>query len=295
MPPVRKAASPSRKSPTPKPSCFVISPIGDDGSPERRRADQVLRHLIEPAARRAGYAKPQRADQISAPGIITQQVIQAVADADLVIADLTEHNPNVFYELAIRHGLQSPLVQLLESSERLPFDIAQMRTIKFDIHDLDSVEQAREQLVAQINDLKTSDAPIVTPISVTRDIKAMWESEDPTTHVLADVLAAISSLRADVQTQRPGYIGLAPAPRLGEEMPYRIGGSIGSAIAPLLKEPVAFGVGSPFFVNPAGSFSYASGIDQDPVAEEPRSRKSPPKRAQRRTRPKPPKDAPADK
>jgi hypothetical protein len=176
----------------------VISPIGEEGSPSRRRADQVLRHIIEPAVRKTGYARARRADQIASPGIINQQVIEAVADADLVVADLTDHNPNVFYELAIRHGLQGPLVQMIESSQDLPFDIAQMRTIKFDIHDLDSVEEAREALVMQIEDLQAN-GPVITPISVARDMKAMWESEDPARHILADVLAAISSLQADVQ------------------------------------------------------------------------------------------------
>ena len=52
-----------------------------------------------------------------------------MADADLVVADLTDHNPNVFYELAIRHALQLPLVQLIDSAQDLPFDIKAMRTV----------------------------------------------------------------------------------------------------------------------------------------------------------------------
>ncbi len=278
MPPVRTTSA-GRRPAKPRPTCFVISPIGEDGSPERRRADQVLRHIIEPAASKAGYAKPQRADQIAAPGIITQQVIEAVADADLVIADLTEHNPNVFYELAIRHGLQSALVQVLESSQRLPFDIAQMRTIKFDIHDMDSVVRAREELVAQINELKNSETPMVTPVSVARDMKAMWESDDPTTHALADVLSAISSLKADVQSQRSSYLSFTPEPGLEERLKYR---TIGSAFgeAPTINFPVS----------PAGSaavrlgesFVFSHDIDQDSDVEPSSSRKPPSKRAQHR-------------
>ena len=281
MPPVTTA--PIRRKPTKgKPSCFVVSPIGEDGSPERRRADQVLRHLIEPAARKTGYAKPVRADQISSPGIITQQVIEAVAEADLVIADLTDHNPNVFYELAIRHGLQSPFVQLLESSQRLPFDIAQMRTIKFDIHDIDSVERAGEELVAQINTLKSSDTPMVTPMSVTRDMKAMWESEDPATHALADVLAAISSLRADVQSQRPNYSTFGPDLRLGEAGFAPVNEPLGTAF---MNQALGSGIGTAFA---PGSFHFPRELDQEPSREESQSGRTSPKRAQRRTRPKSP-------
>ena len=50
--------------------CFVIGPVGDPGSPIRKRADQILEYLIEPAAKERGY-KPLRADQINESGMIT--------------------------------------------------------------------------------------------------------------------------------------------------------------------------------------------------------------------------------
>jgi len=89
-----------------KKSCFVIAPIGQEESETRNRSDLVLKHIIKPAAEECGY-KAVRADEISEPGIITTQVIQRLIDDDLVIADLTERNPNVFYELAIRHAIAS--------------------------------------------------------------------------------------------------------------------------------------------------------------------------------------------
>jgi hypothetical protein len=55
--------------------CFVISPIGEEGTEIRRRADQVLKHIITPAAEECGY-ETIRADKISEPGMITSQVIQ---------------------------------------------------------------------------------------------------------------------------------------------------------------------------------------------------------------------------
>lgn len=127
-------------------SCFVICPIGDDDSEPRKRSDQVLKYIIQPAARKAGY-NAERADQIDKPGIITSQVIQRVVNDDLVIADLTDSNPNVFYELAIRHALKKPLVQIIKKGERIPFDIAATRTIYYDHTDLDSAHNAIEQIV----------------------------------------------------------------------------------------------------------------------------------------------------
>jgi hypothetical protein len=90
-------------------TCFVISPIGDRdadaSSPERRiyeDALQVLEEVIQPAC--AGFGIPVvRADRISRPGEITEQIYRHLRDAHLVIADLTGANPNVMYELGLRH------------------------------------------------------------------------------------------------------------------------------------------------------------------------------------------------
>ena len=104
-------------------NCFVISPIGEPDSETRKRADQILKHVVKPAVGECGYTAV-RADEIDKPGIITSQVIQRVVTDPLVVADLTERNPNVFYELAIRHALRKPLVQLIKKGEQIPFDVA---------------------------------------------------------------------------------------------------------------------------------------------------------------------------
>jgi hypothetical protein len=84
--------------------CFVISPIGDENSDTRKRSDQIFTYVIEKAVSGFGYTL-LRADKISRPGIITSQIIEHILEDELV--DLTGRNPNVFYELALRHGLLS--------------------------------------------------------------------------------------------------------------------------------------------------------------------------------------------
>src|SRR3954453_18320013 len=93
-------------------TCFVISPIGAADSPQRKRADIVLKHIFKHALEPLGYAVV-RADEISQPGSITLQVLERVLESDLVIADLTDHNPNVFYELAVRHASQKPVIHVI--------------------------------------------------------------------------------------------------------------------------------------------------------------------------------------
>jgi hypothetical protein len=129
-----------------KRSCFVISPIGEEQSEIRNRANQVLRHIITPCVQELGYDDPIRADRIAIPGVITSQVVEHILNDDLVIADLTGHNANVFYELSIRHIIRKPLVQIIDIKDRIPFDIATSRTIPFDYKDLDSVAHCKDEL-----------------------------------------------------------------------------------------------------------------------------------------------------
>jgi hypothetical protein len=131
----------------------VIAPIGAEGTDIRIRSDQVLKHIISPAAHECGYTAV-RADQISEPGLITSQVIQHIVEDPLVIADLSGRNPNVFYELALRHALKKAVVQIIHASESIPFDVAASRTVHVDHHDLDSAARAKEEIIKQIRSVE---------------------------------------------------------------------------------------------------------------------------------------------
>jgi hypothetical protein len=113
-------------------TCFVISPIGEPGSDIRTHADDVYEFLIKPAAEKAGYVA-QRADHDNSPGTITEQMYDHILNDDLVIAVLTFHNPNVFYEIAIAEAAARPLILLCEKSQTVPFDISQRRVIKYEL------------------------------------------------------------------------------------------------------------------------------------------------------------------
>lgn len=178
-------------------SCFVIAPIGDPDSEIRNRSDKVLKHLISPAVSARGYTAV-RADGIDKPGLITSQVIQRIVDDSLVIADLTGRNPNVFYELAIRHALRKPLIQIIQKGEQIPFDVAGTRTIYVDHQDLDSVDSAKNEIISQIDSLETDPGDIETPISVSLDLQLLKRSEKPEERSLADLVAAVNDLRSSV-------------------------------------------------------------------------------------------------
>lgn len=178
--------------------CFVIAPIGEEDSETRRRSDQVLRYIITPVVEEHGYA-PTRADQISEPGLITGQAIQRIVEDPLVVADLSEWNPNVFYELALRHALRKPLVQIIAAGERIPFDVAAMRTVQFDLKDLDSVERAKAEIGRQIEALERNPESVETPVSVTLDVHALRQSGDPEERSIAELVTAVAQLRAEAR------------------------------------------------------------------------------------------------
>lgn len=143
--------------PTPPPestssikTCFVIGPIGDrlaafgsEGRVQYEQAIQVWDYVIHPACQALGI-EPIRADRIAESGEITEQVCERLRDDDLVIADVTGGNPNVMYELGMRHTKNKLTVQIGEKG-RLPFDITVIRTIQFNRTETGLVE-ARESL-----------------------------------------------------------------------------------------------------------------------------------------------------
>lgn len=178
-------------------TCFVIAPIGETGSDTRKRSDIVLKYVISPAAEFCGYSA-LRADQISEPGLITSQVIQHIIDDPLVIADLTERNPNVFYELAIRHALRKPLVQIIKQGEQIPFDVAGTRTIPVDHRDLENVEATKQEIIRQIQALENKPQDMETPISVAVELQFLRQSENPEQRSLADVVSSLSDIKTEL-------------------------------------------------------------------------------------------------
>ncbi|HEV8434759.1 MAG TPA: hypothetical protein VGR95_15205 [Thermoanaerobaculia bacterium] len=183
-------------------TCFVIAPIGEEGSAVRQRSDQLLRYVISPVVVALGYGEPIRADRLPSPGIITSQVIKHIVDDSIVIADLTGANPNVYYELAIRHMIRKPLVQIIEKGERIPFDVAAARTIILDHTNLDSVEAAKKELSQQIVAATTDPDSVDNPISMSIDLGALRVSADPLRQSVVTLTSEVAAIREEIQRIR---------------------------------------------------------------------------------------------
>lgn len=186
--------------------CFIACPIGGAGSPERKRSDLIKTYVIDEVLKPLGY-ETRRSDEIDRSGEITTQIVSELIDADLVIADLTGHNANVFYELGVRHAFKLPYIQLIEDGEEIPFDIKAYRTIFMNHQDLESVAKAKailKRMVIEIDKGGEVQSPVTTAVS-RQDLQ---QSGDPEERELALIAAAIDRMdarlrRIEKTTPRP--------------------------------------------------------------------------------------------
>ena len=187
--------------------CFVIGPIGTPGSNTRKQADFLLNGIIREVLEKSPFEyRVQRADSVTEPGMISDQVISAVSEADLVIADLSEHNPNAFYELAIRHMEAKPVIHMISEGYDIPFDIKDYRLIRFDVTEWRTIEEARANLMAQAQALGRSDYVVSNPVTKARGRKQLRESTDSRDAMIADLVESVTRLEqriSDVEDLPP--------------------------------------------------------------------------------------------
>jgi hypothetical protein len=176
--------------------CFVISEIGPEASVVRERADKVLRHVIRKAL--DSKYKIERADEIGKPGVITVQIIQRLAAAELVVADLTGGNPNVYYELALRHSFAKPIVHIIERGASAPFDVKPMRYVEFDLKDPDSLDYAREELLRHVEAMEKGEK-VVTLVQLAGLLEEPKAREgDRTFELLKAMYGSVENVSAQV-------------------------------------------------------------------------------------------------
>lgn len=126
-------------------TCFVVSPIGETDCEIRSNADKLFKYIISPVCESCGF-EPVRVDQINDSDSITQTIIDKLLSSELVIADISGHNPNVFFEMGYRKCTDKPIIHLKKKGETIPFDVNTVRTFEYDLTDLDNVEETKKRL-----------------------------------------------------------------------------------------------------------------------------------------------------
>lgn len=179
-----------------KGACYVIAPIGEEDSETRKRSDDVRKHIIAPAVQTCGYDYPERSDHDERPGVITSQIIEHLVKDPLVIADLSEHNANVFYELAVRHVTKKAIILIKHVNWEIPFDVQQTRIIPYDHHDLSKAQKAQEKIVAQITAAEANQEDVDNPITQAMVRLELQGSNQPSDAVLREILSRVEAIGA---------------------------------------------------------------------------------------------------
>ncbi|KPA16123.1 hypothetical protein MHK_003671 [Candidatus Magnetomorum sp. HK-1] len=146
--------------------CFVIMPIGSGDAYETYH--NRYKHIIEPAVQDLKIDGEQvfrsvRADFVSKSGSITRDLLTRLYRSAAVIADLTDLNPNVFYELGVRHALRSGTILIALKGTKPPFDVGDLRVIPYEDR-VGAEKEAIPQIQEILKSLLESELPIDSPV-----------------------------------------------------------------------------------------------------------------------------------
>lgn len=121
--------------------CFVIMPFSE-------QRWEVFEFGIAPACKSAGFAAV-RVDQLKGHFNINRKIIEQLFSCDVVIAEITDKNPNVFYEMGVAHALDNKTIVIAQNAQELPFDIRNYRCIVYQ-QSVKGLQQLQAQIVESL-------------------------------------------------------------------------------------------------------------------------------------------------
>ncbi len=150
---------------------FVISPFGEP-------FDTYFAHIVKPSLEECGlYAV--RGDSLYRPTTIVDDIWQGIQEAKLLIAELTDRNPNVFYELGLAHAISKPVILISKSIEDVPFDLRSIRVLVYDKDHPDWGNKLRASLTRAIKEVLQSPTTAI-PTTFKQAIKPNTPEESET-------------------------------------------------------------------------------------------------------------------
>jgi len=129
------------------------------------------------------------------PGEITPAIVNAIVDADLIIADLSDANPNVYYELAIAHAFAKPVIHIIEEGHKPRFDVKDVRAFPYGIA-VDKADGAKIVL-GEAARIATERGSQPTLVSRAAELRASATSENPVERQLVEIRELLLNPRAD--------------------------------------------------------------------------------------------------
>ena len=138
-----------------------------------------------------------RADRDPRSGEIIAHVIESLADSELVIADLTGKNPNVFYELGVRHALRNRTILIAQDVDDIPFDLRGLRAISYE-YEPESLVRFRRSLEAAVKEVLVGEDRVDNPVRRylhDREVAKVLASSAPPGDFVKELIYDMKALR----------------------------------------------------------------------------------------------------
>lgn len=142
--------------------------------PFGERLDQYYRQIYAPAIKAAGLI-PRRVDDLFRPSPIVHDIWRFIRNCEVVLADLTKKNANVFYELGLAHAIAKPVILVASSMADVPFDLRALRVLVYDKDEPKWGNTLRLRIIAAIREVLDSPRSAVLP-SFLRDAEDVVHS-----------------------------------------------------------------------------------------------------------------------
>ncbi|MFN7677286.1 MAG: TRAFs-binding domain-containing protein [Cyanobacteriota bacterium] len=200
----------------PRPVAFMVMPFrkktvldAPEGAPKEINFDALWDRAYRPALETLGYL-PVRADS-EVGSVIIKDMLERLRFADLVLADMTIPNGNVYYEVGIRHVAQTTNCVLIAAAWSRPlFDVDQMRMLRFPLPEAtvseDHAQEIPKVLIAQLSHVKESKTPYYELVTNTQASTVFREQLETLSAFQTKIQAA--RLTSDAASQRQQIIEL---------------------------------------------------------------------------------------
>lgn len=178
----------------PDASCFVLMPF-------REPFNRYYSTIFEPAVK-AVNLKPLRGDSLYRPSPIMGDVWKMTQDADVLLAELTTQNANVFYELGLAHAIGKPVILVSETMDDVPFDLRPLRVLTYDKNDPAWGAQLKLKITESLKEILDDAIEAVPPM-----YRKMVKSQAPEDSELNLRLAALEQKVRTVEDRTRPQLG----------------------------------------------------------------------------------------
>jgi hypothetical protein len=145
-------------------TCFVIMPFSATASCNKQEWTWIFENVFKPAVEDAGLNYECRRSAATR-GNIVASILQELSDAYVVLADLTDRNTNVFYELGVRHTLKDRTILVAQKKEDIPFDLLAYAYHVYDWKTEKGRAELTEKLAQLLSEIDTSPERPDNPVS----------------------------------------------------------------------------------------------------------------------------------